>query len=87
VNVPKFFGQILSEKIGKKEIACSGILRFAIKDGGKDPESINVNELQTIFKTTLKTRLENIGVDNPNDIAKYMLSQLTKNHALFVMSA
>ena len=87
MNTTKFFGQILSEKIGKKEIACSGILRLAIKDGGKNPDSINVNDLQTIFRTTLKTRLENVGIDNPNDVAKHMLSQLTKNHALFVMSA
>lgn len=87
MNITKFFGQILSEKIGKKELACSGIVRLAIKDGGKNPEMINANDLQKIFQTTLITRLENIGIDNANDVSKHMLSQLTKNHALFVMSA
>jgi len=87
MNTSKFFGQILSEKIGKKELACAGIVRLAIKDGGKNPETINANDLQKIFKTTLKTRLENVGINNANEVAKYMLSQLTKNHALFVMSA
>jgi len=87
VNVSKFFGHILSEKICKKELACAGIVRLAIKDGGKNPETININDLQKIFSTTLKTRLENVGIDNANDVAKFMLSELTKNHALFVMSA
>ena len=87
MNVSKFFGQILSEKIGRKELACAGIVRLAIKDGGKNPETINSNDLQKIFKTTLKTRLENAGIDNANDVSKHMLLELTKNHALFVMSA
>jgi len=62
-------------------------VRLAIKDGGKNPDSINANDLQKIFRSTFKTRLENIGIDHANDVAKYMVTQLTKNHALFVMSA
>ena len=87
MNIVQFFGQILSEKIGHKAIACSGIVRLSIKDANKDPEFITANELKEIFRDTLKDRLQRIGIENYNEVSNYMSAQLMKNHAIFVMNA
>ena len=83
----QFFGQILSEKIGHKAIACSGIVRLSIKDANKDPDSITANELKEVFGNNLKDRLQRIGIENYTEVSLYMSAELMKNHAIFVMNA
>lgn len=87
MNIVQFFGHVLSEKIGQKAIACSGIIRLSIKDSNKDPETITANELKEVFENSLLERLQRIGFDNANEVSNYMTSQLMKNHAIFVMNA
>ena len=87
MNIVQFFGHLLSEKIGQKAVACSGIVRLSIKDANKDPETITASELRDIFQNYLKARLQRIGFENYNEVTDYMTSQLMKNHAIFVMNA
>ena len=87
MNIVQFFGHLLSEKIGQKAVACSGIVRLSIKDANKDPETITASELRDIFQNYLKARLQRIGFENYDEVTDYMTSQLLKNHAIFVMNA
>lgn len=87
MNIVQFFGHLLSEKIGQKAVACSGIVRLSIKDANKDPETITASELRDIFQNYLKARLQRIGFENYDEVTDYMTSQLMKNHAIFVMNA
>lgn len=79
------FGQLLSEKINNKLLACNGILRFAFKDANLDPDLSTYDDFKIVFNQYLKERLTRIGIENADEIIKDMLSELVKCQAVFVM--
>ena len=85
MNVVQFFGKVLSEKSEKPSTACNGIIRLAIKDAKFNPDDINSKDLEIVFRTSLKERLEKVGIPDAGAISKHMLLELRKNQALFVL--
>ena len=81
----QFFGKILSEKAGKPPIACNGLIRLSIKDAKFNPDDINPKDLEHVFRSSLKERLEKVGIPEAGNISKHMLLELRKNQALFVL--
>ncbi len=82
-----FFGKILEEKTGIKEIACKGMIRLAFRDAGIDPSTFKIEEYKNVFSDNLKERFEKSGIDNPAALSNYLVSELFKNQALFTMAA
>jgi len=87
MDIVGFFGKKLEEKTGIKEIACKGMIRLAFRDAGIDSSTFKIDEYKKVFSKNLKIRFEKSGIDNPNALADYMVSELIKNQGLFTMSA
>lgn len=88
MNITNLFGEYLAELLGKRPIACKGMIRIAVKDrySDKTPEQLDYKELKEVFNTTLKQRLENIAIPNINEISQSLISYLLKNQSLLTMA-
>lgn len=83
----EFFGEKLSELTGKPALSCRGLLRFAIKDAGKEALKLTYLELKEIIETHLTKRLESVSVSNFQAVAKSLSHELTSNQSVLTMSA
>ena len=56
----RFFGEILAEKINKGVVPSTGLIRLAFKADlpGKDPLTIKYDDLYFVFNNALKQKLE-----------------------------
>ena len=83
-----YFGDILAKEIGKSEMACRGLLRFAIQDKfGEFRGNIEYNDLVEIFKIHLKSRLEKIKVKEFDQTIQVLVGDLQKNQSLITMTS
>ena len=88
MNLTNYFGDILAKQIGKSEMACRGLFRFAIQDKfGEFRGNIEYNDLVDIFKTHLKSRLEKIKVKKLDQTIQVLLGDLRKNQSLITMAS
>ena len=81
-----YFGDKLSEKIDRPSIACRGLIRFSLRDEVGSADNPDYNSLRKVFQNSLKTRLEKIGVENPNKITIEMVKELDRKQSLLTMS-
>ena len=84
----QLFGGILSELLNKPKIACSGLLRFAIKDYEKTKEILpgkflKLEDFHLIINENIRTRLESINFSNIDGIISKMLKELYNHQAIF----
>ena len=81
----QFFGDLLSEKINKRPIACRGLIRFSLKDTGSSAENLSYDSLLKAFKEGLNLRLENIGIEKTDIIINDMIKELQNNQSLLTI--
>ncbi len=88
MNLTNYFGDILAKQIGKSEMACRGLLRFAIQDKfGEFRNNIEYNDLIEIFNIQLKSRLEKIKVNELDQTIQVLLGDLRKNQSLITIAS
>lgn len=81
----QFFGDLLSEKINRRPIACRGLIRFSLKDTGSSAENPSYDSLLKAFKEGLKIRLENIGIERTDVVINEMITELKNNQSLLTI--
>lgn len=81
----QFFGDLLSEKINRRPIACRGLIRFCLKDTGYSAENPSYDSLLKAFKEALNIRLKNIGIDKSDSVVNEMITELKKNQSLLTI--
>jgi hypothetical protein len=82
----EFFGEKLSKLTGKSSLACRGLLRFAIKDAGKDALQLSFSDFKNIIETYLSKRLESFNISNYKEIVGNLSQDLTKNQSVLTMA-
>ena len=89
MEIIKFLGDKLANKINISPPAARGLLKLAIKDelGPFKPISeINFNDFKSIMKNSLRLRLIKLDIPNNDILIEYMLYYLTKNQSLITMA-
>lgn len=86
MDVVRFFGKIISEKTGKKLINCNGLLRLALRDAGKNPNILVIDEIKYFLKNQVKDLLNRVDIGDTDEIIQELISELMKNQSLFTMS-
>lgn len=84
-TIIEFFGEKLSKLTGKSALACRGLLRFAIKDAGKDTLQLTFSDLKYIIETSLFKRLESVNIHDYQGIISNLSQELTKNQSVLTM--
>ncbi len=90
-------GKDLTEKTGKNEVFCMGVLRLAIQDqcGFNDPAQIEVylNKMgfreweKVLSNPDLAKRLTNVGIKNTSEVLAQVNRTLVEKQSLFTMSS
>ena len=89
MEIIKFLGDKLANKINISPPAARGLLKLAIKDelGPFKPISeINFNDFKSVMKNSLRLRLIKLDIPNIDILIEYMLYHLTKNQSLTTMA-
>ncbi len=89
MEIIKFLGDKLANKINISPPAARGLLKLAIKDelGPFKPISeINFNNFKSVMKNSLRLRLIKLDIPNIDILIEYMLYHLTKNQSLTTMA-
>jgi len=89
LEIIKFLGDKLANKINISPPAARGLLKLAIKDelGPFKPISeINFNNFKSVMKNSLRLRLIKLDIPNIDILIEYMLYHLTKNQSLTTMA-
>lgn len=89
MEIIKFLGDKLANKINISPPAARGLLKLAIKDelGPFKPISeINFNDFKSVMKNSLRLRLIKLDIPNIDILIEYMLYNLTKNQSLTTMA-
>ncbi|MBD3255218.1 MAG: hypothetical protein GF383_09005 [Candidatus Lokiarchaeota archaeon] len=88
MEIIKYLGDKLANRIHISPPAARGLLKLAIKDE-LGPfikfEHINYKDLSESIKNSFKKRLTNLKVADYEAITEYMLNELTLNQSLIVM--
>ena len=82
----EFFGEKLAKLTGKSALACRGLLRFAIKDAGKDALQLSFSDFKNIIETYLSKRLESVNISDYKGIISNLSQELTKNQSVLTMA-
>ena len=85
-QIVSMLGEKLAELTGKSTLACSGIIRFAIRDIQKKPEDLNLQGWMNVLQKPLIMRLEKIRALNPEQIAGQIRDFLTNNQSVLTMA-
>ena len=85
-TIIEFFGEKLSKLTGKAALSCRGLLRFAIKDAGKNALQLSFSDLKDVFETYLSKRLESVNISDYQNIIKNLAQELTKNQSVLTMA-
>lgn len=89
MEIIKFLGDKLANKINISPPAARGLLKLAIKDelGPFKPISeINFNNFKSVMENSLRLRLIKLDIPNIDILIEYMLYHLTKNQSLTTMA-
>jgi len=89
LEIIKFLGDKLANKINISPPAARGLLKLAIKDelGPFKPISeINFNNFKSVMENSLRLRLIKLDIPNIDILIEYMLYHLTKNQSLTTMA-
>lgn len=89
MEIIKYLGDKLSEKINISPPAARGLLKLSIKDElGPFIEfnKINYTDLYKVLNFSLKNRLIRLEISNYETIIKFILNELTLNQSLITMS-
>ena len=73
MDVVNFLGPKLSALISKDVLPCKGLIRFAIKDAGKNPNSLTYKEIKEIVNKELKIRLDQMNIPEIDQVILYMI--------------
>ncbi len=89
IEIFKYLGDILAEKINITPVATRGLIKLAVKDG-LDPfkplNQINYGNLKMVFNKELKERLIKLNVQNVESIIEDILNHLIKGQSLITMA-
>ena len=86
MDVVRFFGALLARETQLKLMPCSGMIRLALKDMGKQPEMYRFREIRALLNKYLKNRLERAGVKDNEKIIRVLNTELIKNQSLILMT-
>ncbi|MBN1801944.1 MAG: hypothetical protein JW891_10585 [Candidatus Lokiarchaeota archaeon] len=86
MNIPQYFGSILSEKTGLSAVPCAGLIRLSIKQAGKNPDNISVRDLKNVFQDQLRERLERLNMKDINNLVRTLVMELIKTQSIIAMS-
>lgn len=89
MEIIKYLGEKLSEKIKISPPAARGLIKLAIKDelGAFKPfNEITFNDLKAVIQNALKIRVERLNVQNVENLINYLTIELTENQSLIIMS-
>lgn len=84
----KYLGIILSEKIDLSPSASAGLIRLSIKDtvGPFKPiKRLKFKDYQLSCEIHLKNRLQKLNINNIDQIIKRILDELVQNQSLITM--
>ncbi|TFG08303.1 MAG: hypothetical protein EU539_02790 [Promethearchaeota archaeon] len=89
MEIIKYLGDKLAQKIGISPPAARGLLKLSIKDelGPFNPlDKLNFIDLKKVLQKSLNQRLIRLGVSDNQKIVEFMLSELTNNQSLITMA-
>ncbi len=89
MEIIKYLGDKLAEKIYISPPAARGLIKLAIKDDlgtFKPLNQINLNDFKSIFQNSLKKRLVKLEISNSGTIIDFLLDELTKIQSLITMA-
>ena len=86
MDLVNFLGPKLSVLINKDVMLCKGLIRFAINDADKNPNSLTYKNINEIVNNELKSRLEQVNVTDLNQVILQLNEFVIKNQSIFTMS-
>lgn len=86
MDLVNFLGPKLSALIFKDVLHCKGLIRFAIKDAGKNPNSLTYKEINEIVNNELKIRLDQVNIPELDQVISQLNKIIIKNQSVFTMS-
>ena len=88
-DIINIFGITLSQLIGKPEVACKGLIRFAISDYFKQKQMneipIGYEQFLTILEQFISNRLSYVQIKDVEKIIEKMHESVIENQALFTV--
>jgi hypothetical protein len=87
MDLLRYFGDFLAEKIGKDPIYVRGLLRIAIREyfHGKIPQTLDFSTLHKVIDGILRKHLEKLNISNTSDIIQDLLNALIRHQSLFTL--
>ncbi len=86
MDIVNFLGPKLSALISKDVLPCKGLIRFAIKDAGKNPNSLTYKDINEIVNNELKIRLDQVNIPEIDQVILELNEILINNQSVFTMS-
>ena len=86
MDVVNFLGPKLSALISKDVLPCKGLIRFAIKDAGKNPNSLTYKDINEIVNNELKIRLDQVNIPELDQVITQLNKIIIENQSVFTMS-
>ncbi len=87
MEMTSFFGAKLAELTGQNLYGCIGLVRLAIKDAGRDPDTqLNYEDFKRVFQDYLIKRLQVLNVSDPDGIVTELVVLLGDKQSLLTMS-
>ena len=86
MNTVFTFGFKLAELLGQNDSVGLGLLSLAIKDAGKNSQTMDYQDFKDVIQNQLKARLRKAGVANTDYVADALLKYLNETQSLFTMS-
>jgi hypothetical protein len=98
-NILYILGARLAESIGRPEMSCRGLLRYALIDSVPDLDMSNISQVMTYLNrmtyedwrqllesATLRQRLNTIGIRNPDEVIADLKATLVEHQSLLTIS-
>ncbi len=89
MEIIKYLGNILAQKINVSPPAARGLLKLSIKDElgpFKQLSQVNYNDLKLVIENAMKKRLINLDIQNTDSLISYMLDELNNHQSLITMA-
>ena len=86
MDIVNFLGPKLSALISKDVLPCKGLIRFAIKDAGKNPNSLTYKDINEIVNNELKIRVDQVNIPEIDQVILELNEILINNQSVFTMS-
>ena len=86
MDVVNFLGPKLSKIISKNVSPCKGLIRFAIKDAGKNPNLLTYKDINEIVNKELRIRLDQVNIPELDQVISQLNKIIIKNQSVFTMS-